>query len=151
MGISRPVEVLTGSTDFYTVYTLIDITDSGIVSPKVNANGFFQAQNLNTFIQSVSLRSQPVLSSVTILTAKDLSDYEFGSNFTGLHNIWVLKFASETADAWKKDNDDVYFLKQDFDTMPIHVTLDETVVINPESVDTSTVNTNTYFKFSKNI
>lgn len=151
MGISRPVEVLTGSTDFYTVYTLIDITDSGIVSPKVNANGFFQAQNLNTFIQSVSLRSQPVLSSVTILTAKDLSDYEFGSNFTGLHNIWVLKFASETADAWKKDNDDVYFLKQDFDTMPIHVTLDETVVINPESVDTSTVNTNTYFKFSENI
>jgi hypothetical protein len=151
MGISRPVEVLTGSTDFYTVYTLIDITDSGIVSPKVNAKGFFQAQNLNTFIQSISLRSQPVLSSVTILTAKDLSDYEFGSNFTGLHNIWVLKFASETADAWKKDNDDVYFLKQDFDTMPIHVTLDETVVINPESVDTSTVNTNTYFKFSKNI
>ena len=151
MGISRPVEVLTGSTDFYTVYTLIDITDSGIVSPKVNANGFFQAQNLNTFIQSISLRSQPVLSSVTILTAKDLSDYEFGSNFTGLHNIWVLKFASETADAWKKDNDDVYFLKQDFDTMPIHVTLDETVVINPESVDTSTVNTNTYFKFSENI
>jgi len=151
MGISRPVEVLTGSTDFYTVYTLIDITDSGIVSPKVNANGFFQAQNLNTFIQSVSLRSQPVLSSVTILTAKDLSDYEFGSNFTGLHNVWVLKFASETADAWKKDNDDVYFLKQDFDTMPIHVTLDETVVINPESVDTSTVNTNTYFKFSENI
>ena len=151
MGISRPVEVLTGSTDFYTVYTLIDITDSGIVSPKVNAKGFFQAQNLNTFIQSISLRSQPVLSSVTILTAKDLSDYEFGSNFTGLHNIWVLKFASETADAWKKDNDDVYFLKQDFDTMPIHVTLDETVVINPESVDTSTVNTNTYFKFSENI
>ena len=151
MGTSRPVEVLTGSTDFYTVYTLIDITDSGVDSPKVNAKGFFQAQNLNTFIQSISLRSQPVLSSVTILTAKDLSDYEFGSNFTGLHNIWVLKFASETADAWKKDNDDVYFLKQDFDTMPIHVTLDETVVINPESVDTSTVNTNTYFKFSENI
>ena len=151
MGTSRPVEVLTGSTDFYTVYTLIDITDSGVVSPKVDAKGFFQAQNLNTFIQSISLRSQPVLSSVTILTAKDLSDYEFGSNFTGLHNVWVLKFASETADAWKKDNDDVYFLKQDFDTMPIHITLDETAVINPESVDTSTVKTNTYFKFSENI
>jgi len=151
MGISRPAEVLTGSTDFYTVYTLIDITDSGIVSPKVDAKGFFQAQNLNTFIQSVSLRSQPVLSSVTMLTAKDLSDYEFGSNFTGIHDIWVLKFASETRDAWRKDNDNVYLLKQDFDTMPIHITLDETAVINPESVDASTVNANTYFKFSENI
>mgnify|MGYP006087663683 CR=1 FL=1 len=151
MGISRPVEVLTGSTDFYTVYTLIDITDSGVLSPKVDAKGFFQAQNLNTFIQSISLRSQPVLSSVSILSATDLSDYEFGSNFTGIHNIWVLKFASETADAWKKDNNSVYMLAEDFNNMPIHVTLDETVVINPESIDTSTVDKNTYFKFSENI
>tara|TARA_B100000929_G_C15438051_1_gene397062 strand:- start:249 stop:704 length:456 start_codon:yes stop_codon:yes gene_type:complete len=151
MGISRPVEVLTGSTDFYTVYTLIDITDSGIVSPKVDAKGFFQAQNLNTFIQSISLRSQPVLSSVEMLSAENLSNHQFGSNFTGIHNIWVLKFASETRDAWRKDNDNVYLLKQDFDTMPIHITLDETAVINPESVDTSTVNKNTYFKFSENI
>jgi len=151
MGISRPAEVLTGSTDFYTIYTLIDITDSGIVSPKVDAKGFFQAQNLNTFIQSVSLRSQPVLSSVTMLTAKDLSDYEFGSNFTGIHDIWILKFASETRDAWRKNNDNVYLLKQDFDTTPIHTILDETVVINPESVDASTISTNTYFKFSENI
>ena len=151
MGISRPVEVLTGSTDFYTVYTLIDITDSGIVSPKVDAKGFFQAQNLNTFIQSISLRSQPVLSSVEMLSAENLSNHQFGSNFTGIHNIWVLKFASETRDAWRKDNDNVYLLKQDFDTMPIHITLDETAVINPESVDASTVNANTYFKFSENI
>ena len=151
MGTSRPVEVLTGSTDFYTVYTLIDITDSGVVSPKVDAKGFFQAQNLNTFIQSISLRSQPVLSSVDILSAKDLSNYQFGSNITGLHDIWVLKFASETADAWKKENNSVYMLENDFNTMPIHITLDETALINPEIIDTKTVNKNTYFKFSENI
>ena len=104
MAVSRPVEVLTGSTDFYTVYTLIDITDSGVVSPKTSASGYFQAQNLNTFIQSISLRSQPVLSSVQILDSQDISKYEFGTNFTGTHTVWVLKFASETADAWKKDN-----------------------------------------------
>ena len=151
MGISRPAEVLTGSTDFYTIYTLVDITDSGVVTPKVNAKGFFQAQNLNTFIQSISLRSQPVLSSVDVLSAKDVVDYEFGSNFTGLHNIWILKFASETADAWKKENNSVYMLEEDFNTMPVHVDLDDTAVINPESIDTSTVSKNTYFKFSENI
>jgi hypothetical protein len=151
MATSRPVEVLTGSTDYYTVYTLIDITDSGVVSPKVNAKGFFQAQNLNTFIQSISLRSQPVLSSVSVLSAKDVVDYDFGSNFTGLHNIWILEFASETADAWKKDNNSVYMLEEDFNTTPVHVSLDDTAVINPESIDTGTVNKNTYFKYRENI
>ena len=151
MGTSRPVEVLTGSTDYYTVYTLIDITDSGVLSPKANAKGFFQAQNLNTFIQSISLRSQPVLSSVEKLDAEDVADHQFGSNFTGLHDVWVLKFASETADAWNKENNSVYMLNEDFNTTPIHGTLDETAIINPEIIDTSTVNKNTYFKYSENI
>ena len=151
MGTSRPVEVLTGSTDFYTVYTLIDITDTGVVSPKGNSKGFFQAQNLNTFIQSISLRSQPVLSSVEKLDAEDVADHQFGSNFTGLHDVWVLKFASETADAWNKENNSVYMLNEDFNTTPIHGTLDETAIINPEIIDTSTVNKNTYFKYSENI
>ena len=151
MGTSRPAEVLTGSTDFYTVYTLVDITDTGVVSPKGNSKGFFQAQNLNTFIQSISLRSQPVLSSVEKLDAEDVADHQFGSNFTGLHDVWVLKFASETADAWVKESNDTYMLEEDFNTMPIHVTLDETALINPEIVDTMTVNKNTYFKYSKNI
>jgi hypothetical protein len=35
--------------------------------------------------------------------------------------------------------------------MPVHVTLDETALINPESVDTLTVNKNTYFKYQENI
>jgi hypothetical protein len=152
MAVSRPVEVLTGSNDFYTVYTLIDITDSGVVSPKTSASGYFQAQNLNTFIQSISLRSQPVLSSVQILDSQDISKYEFGTNFTGTHTVWVLKFASETADAWKKDNNDVYMLKEDFDKMPIHEDLNETISIDPEIIDTNTVNKkNTYFKYSENI
>jgi hypothetical protein len=151
MGTSRPAEVLTGSTDFYTVYTLIDITDTGVVSPKGNSKGFFQAQNLNTFIQSISLRSQPVLSSVEKLDAEDVADHQFGSNFTGLHDVWVLKFASETSDAWNKENNSVYMLNEDFNTTPIHGTLDETAIINPEIIDTSTVNKNTYFKYSENI
>lgn len=151
MGTSRPVEVLTGSTDYYIVYTLIDITDSGVVSPKENSKGFFQAQNLNTFIQSISLRSQPVLSSVEKLDAVDLTDHKFGSNFTGLHDVWVLKFASETADAWNKEGNSVYMLEQDFNNMPIHGNLDETAIISPEIIDTKSVDKNTYFKFSENI
>ena len=42
--------------------------------------------------------------------------------------VWVLKFV-KTADAWKKDNNDVYMLKEDFNKMP-HKDLDETVGID---------------------
>jgi len=151
MGVSRPNEVLTGSTDFYTVYTLIDITDSGVVSPKSDAKGYYQAQNLNTFIQSVSLRSQPVLSSVEFLDAQNLDDYDFGSDFSGIQDVWILKFASETADAWKYEENNTYMLVKDFDKMPVHTILDETANINPEIVDTSTVSKNTYFNYRQNI
>ena len=151
MGTSRPAEVLTGSTDYYTVYTLIDITDSGVPSPKTDATGFYQAQNLNTFIQSIGIRSQPVLSSVEILSAKDLVDYEFGNSFTGTHDIWVLTFASETADAWKSVNNSVYMLKQDLNNTPIHTSLDETALITVDIIDTSSVLKNTYFKYRQNI
>ena len=151
MGTSRPAEVLTGSTDYYTVYTLIDITDSGVTSPKTDATGFYQAQNLNTFIQSIGIRSQPVLSSVEILSAKDLVDYEFGNSFTGTHDIWVLTFASETADAWKSVNNSVYMLKQDLNNTPIHTSLDETALITVDIIDTSSVLKNTYFKYRQNI
>ena len=151
MGTNRPAEVLTGSTDYYTVYTLIDITDSGVLSPKTDATGFYQAQNLNTFIQSIGIRSQPVLSGVEILSAKDVTDYEFGSSFTGVHDIWVLTFASETADAWKSVNNSVYMLKQDLNNTPIHTSLNETALITVDIIDTSSISKNTYFKYRQNI
>ena len=34
----RPSEVIGGNTAFYTIYTLVDITDANISSPKVDAN-----------------------------------------------------------------------------------------------------------------
>ena len=52
----RPSEVIGGNTAFYTIYTLVDITDANISSPKVDAKGFYQSQNLNTFMQTIGLR-----------------------------------------------------------------------------------------------
>mgnify|MGYP003675752935 FL=1 len=80
-----------------------------------------------------------------------LSDYDFGSNMTGIHDVWIFKFASETADAWNKDVDPVYFLRDDFNKTPVHTTLDETANINPEQIDTGSNNKNTYFTFSENV
>lgn len=150
-GTTRPTEVIGRNTSFYSAYTLIDVTDANVSSPKVNAKKFYQSQNLNTFLQVISLRTQPILSSVIKLESEDLTDHNFGSNYTGNHTVWLLKFVSDTDSAWNKNDDQTALLVDDFDIVPIHNGLDETVtlgdVINTKAND----KLNTYFKFSENI
>jgi len=136
------------AVDVYTVHTLIDITDSGILTPKTDVTGFFQAQNLNTFIQSIGIRSQPLETSVSMVSAEDVELYEFGKEFTGLHDIWIITFKSDTAEAWKSVNNDVYLLQQDLDNTPIHSPLNETAFIADDIIKTKSVLKNTYFKIS---
>ena len=78
-GTYRPAEVVSGEVDFYRAYTLVDITDTGNSDPKGNTATFKQAQNLNSLIQTLSLRTQLILSSVSLYTSQDLNDYDFGS------------------------------------------------------------------------
>jgi hypothetical protein len=148
----RPTEVLTGDTDFFQAYSLVDITDTGFYDPKNSTNPYKQAQNLNSLIQALSLRTQLVLSSVTILTNQDLADYNFGTDYTGLNTIWLFKFASEKVDSWQKGLDNVYFATDDVDKVPIFTGLDETATISNARIDTKSVNSkNLYFIGSKNL
>lgn len=148
----RPTEVIGRNTAFYSVYTLIDVTDANVSSPKINAKKFHQSQNLNTFMQVIGLRTQPIISSITKLPAQTMTDYEFGNNFTGSHTVWLLKFVSETEGAWKKDNNETFLLAEDFNLVPIHDGLDETATIDGDIINTDNEDKlNTYFKFSENI
>lgn len=149
-GLNRPGEVLTGNTTFYTAVTLVDITDSGNSDPKNSTPSFRQAQNLNTLIQVLSLRTQLVLSSVDTITA-DLSDYDFGTNYSGEHAIWIFKFACETLDVYTKGNDNLYFAKDDADNVPIHLGLSETVDMPAMFNSKSTAEKNIYFTFSESL
>jgi hypothetical protein len=146
-GIHRPGEVLTGNTTFYTAFTLVDITDTGNSDPKGNSLSFQQAQNLNSLIQALSLRTQLVLSSVTKNSA-DLGDYEFGTLYTGEHTFWIFKFATETVDVFAKEDDKLYFAHEDVHGVPIHDSLDETASIESFFNTESDINKNIYFKTS---
>ena len=64
MGTSRPAEVLTGSTDFYTVYTQIDITDTEVDRPTGTPKDISHDKTVNTFIQTITLKSQTVLNMI---------------------------------------------------------------------------------------
>ena len=50
----------------YTAYTLVDISNTTETKITRNKIAFLQQQNLNTLIQTVGLRSQPLEPSVTI-------------------------------------------------------------------------------------
>ena len=69
----------------YSAYTLVDITNTNVNQSGKLAGKANQQQNLNTLIQSIGLRSQPIDPKVTVLMTQDIANYEFGSAYKGLH------------------------------------------------------------------
>ena len=146
MGIQRTGENTGVDIEYFTCYTLVDITDSGIYDPN-QGNVYEQAQNLNALLQAISLGSQPVLTSVEKLMAADLADFEFGSGFTGEHNLWILRFASERFGTITVAN-----LIRDIDGLPVYTDLDETAVFDTDVFETnSSAQKNTYFFRNDNL
>lgn len=141
-GTSRSGEYFSGNMDFFTVYSLVDITDTGVSDPRITPIlPYQQAQNLNSVIQMVSLRIQPVLVQVDVYTNEDMADYDFGSNFSGNETVWVLKFATERAGFTTPA-----LLRQDADGLPIITGLEETATFITEVLNTfSATEKNIYF------
>lgn len=143
---NRTGEVVGGNIEFFSCYTLVDITDTGVYDPNAGTT-YEQAQNLNALLRAISLGSQPIMSSVEKITAVDVSDYEFGSDFTGYHNMWVLRFASERVGAIT-----VSSLVRDIDGLPIYDDLDETAVFDANVFETgSNDQRNIYFYRNDNL
>jgi hypothetical protein len=143
---ARTGEYIGGNIEYFTCYTLIDISDSGIYDPTAGP-AYEQAQNLNALLQAISLGSQPILTSVEKLTAADMDDFDFGSDFTGTHNMWVLRFASERVGSIT-----VNTLIRDIDGLPVYDDLDETATFDSNVFETNDVTqTNIYFVRNDNL
>lgn len=127
----RTGEYIGGNIEYFTCYTLIDITDTGVYDPN-SGSTYEQAQNLNVLLQAISLGSQPILSSVEKIMAADLADYDFGTYFTGNHNMWILRFASERVGCITVDT-----LIRDIAGLPLYDYLDETAVFDENVFETS--------------
>lgn len=143
---ARTGEVVGANTEFFTCFTLVDITDTGVYDHTAN-KPYEQAQNLNALLQAISLGSQPTLSSIEILTDEDVADYDFGSAFTGTHTVWILRFASERAGSITVNS-----LKRDIDGIPIYDNLDESATFAASVFETNNAaNTNVYFVRNDNL
>lgn len=75
----------------FAVYTLVDITNSKITDPNKRLP-YSQAQNLNTLLQTIDLRAQPLNWKVT---HRDTDVREYNFDCSGVHTIWRLEVEIE--------------------------------------------------------
>lgn len=117
-------------------YTLVDITDSSAL----------QRQNLNTLVQTISLRANPLNVKVHMMGNQNMKDYEFGDNFGGTQNVWLLSFIVEQSDVFQNKNGELGALVHDLHQVPVIGDLMESITLVPEIFDTkNSLTKNTYF------
>lgn len=147
-GTQRAGEHVTGDIEYFTAFTLVDITDSGVTDPRTSdVIGYNQAQNLNVLLQLISLRAQPIVVSISKREDQDLADYSFGSTFSNTEaSVWIIKFATEYKGAWANGVDQSYHLVNDCQGVAVTTGLDETETITPALFNTvSSTAKNLYF------
>lgn len=152
-GTGRPGEHLTGDIEYFTAYTLVDVSDTGITDPNSpDTKGYNQSQNLNVLLQLTGLRAQPIVSSVLKRETQDMADYSFGSAFSGSQTVWLVKFATEYKGAWAKAGDNTFYLVNDCDGVAVTTGLDDTVTFAANTFNTSdATNKNLYFVRNDNL
>ena len=109
----------------YRAFTLVDITQTNSRFPKDKLL-FNQQQNLNTLIQSIGLRSQPLETQCYCLMTQDIVEYGFGKRYKGLHTVWILDFSIEHSNVFANNTNELGHLLNDCNGVPIYVGLEET-------------------------
>ena len=113
----------------YEVFTLVDITNTEARFDK-NDPEWHRQQNYMTLIQTIGLRTNPIVNRKPKIVKEDLKSYDFGKKYKGKQNIWHFEFET-----------DFSFLEQetlinDFDLIPIITSLNETVEIKEKVFQT---------------
>ena len=143
-------------------YTLYDITRTGVSYRKKFADNLTPAEyrlrsqqtNLETILQIINMRSQPEnVSEVarTTATLKELKDYKFGFLLPEKYNktkqtlIWSFTFSIDHPDVFNNGIDELGYLVQDCEGVPMIVNLDESFKLS-QQLTTSDEMRNIYFE-----
>ena len=112
---------------FYTGYTLVDITATGVTRYRTNQEfERNQQRNWETVLQTLGLRTQPLAIHGPVVTESNLNDgWEFGESYQGRHKIWIWTFGVEHEDVYGSGDDPLNMLLKDFEQVPIVCGLDE--------------------------
>jgi hypothetical protein len=164
-GIAYGIKHQEEGIEFYTCFTLFDITNTGVVMPfNSNLVSFIdsaeqpvyneqswersrnQQRNWDTIVQAISMRAQPLVLQSPKIIEDNLSNYNFSNVYTGIAKIWTFKFGVEAKDVYRKNNDPVGLLTSDCHFTPLSTNLTESLTIFPECISTEN-QINTYFMY----
>lgn len=101
------------------MFTLVDVTETGARRGDDNYR-YKQQQNYMTFLQTISLRSNPIISKNTNEKIT-IEDYNFGEKHKGKHQVWTIEFEFEAEDSHSID-----LMIKDLDYVPIITGINET-------------------------
>ena len=133
-------------------YTLIDITPTGFIRKPKTPEDIIrrnQQRNYETFLQLISLRSQPsVIHKPIKIDNVQIEEHVFGSYYMPSlfpYTIWCFDFDSEHEDSYANNKNPLGSLIADFNGIPIIDNLAETAKIN-NTINTLGEHANTYFQ-----
>jgi hypothetical protein len=112
----------------YTVFTLVDITNTGIIrdlpGQELQRN---QQRNWETVLQCIGLITQPnVISGPMVKEVDDIKDWGFGEMYTGRNKVWTFSFNVEREDVFQRGTENLALLEESFDQVPVVTYLAET-------------------------
>lgn len=134
----------------YTGYTLVDITDTGVVKYTPEEEyARNQQRNWETVVQILGLRTQILRLEPTTSAKENLKNFAFGTAYQGKQRVWQFEFDIEYADLYTVGKDPYKLLKDDFAQVPIITGLDETCRPALQLFYTQGEAKNIYFKLLK--
>jgi hypothetical protein len=122
-----------------TCYTLFDIPDRGNRS---------MIRNWNTVVQTLSLRTQPIIIDFPKVVQDNIKNYKFGKKYTnlGLVDVWIFTFTAEKLMLYATDNDPIGLLLDDANIIPM---IDHNnIIIPPKCLSTQGDLCNIYFAYN---
>lgn len=122
----------------FTIQTLVDITETKQVKKEQGREeAYHEQQNFLMLMQSVSMRANPLNIKGPTKQTIDVSEYGFGSTMKGEHSVWTVKFSIEYEGAYTdNEGNEVGYLIDDLNFVPVTVNLTETAIINPKAFNT---------------
>ena len=122
-----------------TCYTLFDIPDRGNRS---------MIRNCNTLVQTLSLRTQPIIIDFPTVIQNNIKKYNFGKSYNNLDlvDIWSFTFTAEKLMLYSKDEDPIGLLLDDANMIPM---IDHNnIIIPPKCLSTQGDLCNIYFAYN---
>lgn len=112
------------------LYTLVDITPTGVRHANGNNTKFLQQSNYNTILQTLSLTSN-IKPSTIDQHYDNINPLKFGDKFRNRQKYWYGVFESEYDSAVTEE-----ILLTNFNMIPVITNLTETAKIDPAVIDT---------------